>query len=107
MFLTMEARELLHVRRNVFFSLYVKLSLLAVENERPLYGMIPKHHMLDHMVRQCLETGFNPCSYWCFQDEDAMRLCMGIAEHSKQGTVDTFPLDRWACNQLQPNHLIN
>ena len=54
-----------------------------------------KDHMLDHMVRHCLETGLNPCSYWCFQDEDAMRLQMGIANHSKQGTVDKFSLNRW------------
>ena len=95
MFLSPARRRACLEPRDVFFGLYTKLSTLASEFERPLYGMIPKHHMLDHLVRHCCETGLNPCSYWCFQDEDAMRLCMGIAEHSKQGTVDRFSLNRW------------
>ena len=95
MWLTMEAREALHQPRNAFFPLYIKLRLRALDDDKPLYNVAPKHHMLDHMVRHCLETGLNPASYWCFQDEDAMRVAMKMAEHSKQGTVDTFCLNRW------------
>ena len=95
LWLTPEARQMLVAPRDAFFGLYVKLCLQAKEDRKPLYKMVPKHHMLDHMVRHCLETGLNPCAYWCFQDEDAMRLQMGIANYSKQGTVDKFALNRW------------
>ena len=94
MWLSQSQRRALLEPRDAFFGLYVNLSLVAAEFEQPLYGMIPKHHMLDYLVRICCETGLNPCSVWCFQNENAMRLCMGIARYSKQGTEDKVSLNR-------------
>ena len=62
--LSQTQRRALLEPRDAFFGLYVNLSLQAAEFERPLYGMIPKLHMLDHLVRICCETGLNPCSFW-------------------------------------------
>ena len=106
MWLSQWQRRALLEPRDAFFGLYVNLSLQAAEFERLLYGMIPKHHMQDHLVRICCETGLNPCSFWCFQDEDAMRLCMEL--HSTQSRVPwtDFVSTAGVCSFLLRGHLM-
>ena len=37
--------------------------------QRALYGMIPKFHQLDHLLRDAIETKMNPRVFWTLGDE--------------------------------------
>ena len=49
------------------FKCYNQLSQLAADNNLPLYKMIPKHHCLFHIVRDCIKSHRNPAHLWSFR----------------------------------------
>eukprot|EP00969_Alexandrium_andersonii_P154944 6850022-Alexandrium_andersonii.AAC.1 len=67
---------------------------MAAEDGLPLYGLLPKHHMLDRAEKLAFESGLNPSSFWTFQDEDNMHVMMGIAMGCHGATVERAALEK-------------
>jgi len=89
-----ELREL-RLARNAFFGFYYKLHMLAEEDERPLYGFQPKHHMIDHAERIAQSLRLNPASCWTFQDEDNMHVMMKASITCRGSILEKAALEKW------------
>ena len=63
------------------------LSSAALEAGRAIWPMKPKHHLLDHMVREALASRQNPCWCWTFCDEDFIGCIHRLAVKSHRTTL--------------------
>ena len=64
-----------------------------------LWQPLPKHHMLDHCLRQASDLTnfyrFNPCWCWCFTDEDFVGCLAVIARSVGHQYRERRTLERW------------
>ena len=90
-----EQLEELKYARAATLTCFVKLSKMAAEDGSTLYPRRPKMHVFDECIQIALETTENPTSSWTFQDEDNMRVMVGIAESCHGLTMESSSLEKW------------
>ena len=60
------------VAQSVFFTGW---RWLYEEARGQMWPILPKHHAMMHIIKDCLASRRNPGSYWCFAGEHLMGLC--------------------------------
>jgi len=60
--------------RKVLFENWSLLSSAAARAAFPRWQFLPKHHMVDHILRSAVKTKRNPASHWEYLDEHHMGL---------------------------------
>ena len=64
----------IHRARGVLFESWSLLSRAAARASSPRLQFLPKHHVVDHILRSALQTKRNPASHWEYLDEHHMGL---------------------------------
>ena len=62
------------VARKVLFRNWSLLSSSAARAALPRWQFLPKHHLVDHILRTAVKTKRNPASHWEYLDEHHMGL---------------------------------
>ncbi|CAK0824589.1 unnamed protein product [Prorocentrum cordatum] len=75
-----ETKDLL----DTFYEHYAWLAQDAVNRDRLLYPILPKHHMLYHIVD--LGRWLNPTALWCYDAEDFMHVIVTTAKSCVAGS---------------------
>ena len=89
--------------RKAAFNAHRSLHRLAVAESSPLWHHVPKHHMADHVFRECSNlhgVRFNPCSHWCFIDEDFVGKCAKLCAKQHAYRNEIGCLQRWLLHLL-------
>ena len=63
----------------------------------------PKHHMFDHALRQAVKDRMNPVRWWCFSDEDFIKLALRTAK----ATLHPTQVERVVCERWLLRYIIN
>lgn len=71
---------------------YAKLAAEALDAERFLYKLRPKHHYMEHLLDEVKRLHRNPMSQSNFCDEDNMKILKGVSAACHPKTV----LRTWA-----------
>ena len=72
-----------------------RLSKIAMQEGTWVFHMIPKFHMMDHMVRRSIRTGVAVALTWTFTDEDFMGLLARVAAAGHALSTNKVPVQRW------------
>ena len=72
-----------------------KTRKIAMEQGQWVFHMIPKIHMLDHMVRRSYRTGLAVWLTWTFCDEDFMGFLARVAASTHASSTNKVPVQRW------------
>ena len=97
-FVSDEHARLIAECRTVSFNAHRSLHRLAGHEVSNLWHHIPKHHLLDHCLRECSDphgVRFNPCWHWCFIDEDFVGKCANLCARQHAVHKEERTLQRW------------
>ena len=94
-FLDQADRDALRLARTAALVGFHRLSKIAMEQGRWVFHMIPKFHMLDHMVRRSYRTGLAVWLTWTFCDEDFMGFLARVAASTHASSTNKVPVQRW------------
>ena len=95
MFLSSRQARRIEFLRSTFFNGYTKLSTEAAQSGHARYGMVPKFHYLDHILRDAATVRLNPVTHWTFAEEDMMGKMAKMAVKSHALTLPRSTLQRW------------
>ena len=56
-------------------ALFPSWRMLYEESRGEKWPILPKHHAMMHILRDCISSRRNPASYWAFAGEHSMGLC--------------------------------
>ena len=84
MFLSSDAFATTKELMDTFCEHYAWLAQDAVDKNHLVYPILPKHHMLYHIVD--LGRWLNPTSWWCYDAEDFMHVVVTTAKSSIAGS---------------------
>ena len=73
--------------------LYARLSNMSFGRER-MWKITPKLHWFLHLCIDMIAMG-NPRFFWCYGDEDLIRIVVGIAETVHPRTLAISVLSKW------------
>ena len=64
--------ERLKLARDVLFSSWTSLASFAEEDGRAGWAFVPKHHLVEHTLDDCIEDRRNPGGFWNYGKEHFM-----------------------------------
>ena len=88
----------LRITRDAMLYGYTRMSSLQMPHGS-LFPIKPKLHALVHIELHAQKTKMNPRSLWTFQEEDDMRIMMGICSKVHNNAMESSALKRW-CMQF-------
>ena len=59
------------------------------------YPLKPKHHLAEHINDEAQLSGVCPGRFWCFQEEDAMKVYKRMSVQAHASSAARRGLDRW------------
>ena len=87
-----EAAQLLHALR-VLQRRWSLLASSAAVADKPRWGMIPKSHMLIHLVHRAVKTRRNPAPHWVYGDESNIGVMKKAEALSRKSTTSRRVID--------------
>ena len=90
----LQAREIYDAAKT-FLKMYAELMKLSIRRERPRYKIIPKFHVLWHIVSDVWECRLNCRHFHCFLDEDYMGQMKSMTERLPKIGLEYRLLTRW------------
>jgi hypothetical protein len=74
--------------------MYSRLAKMSFDRGQRLWKLSPKLHLFCHMCLHGILMG-NPRYYWCYGDEDLVRILIGISESVHPNTLAASVLCKW------------
>eukprot|EP00959_Pyramimonas_sp_CCMP1952_P286758 5996397-Pyramimonas_sp.AAC.1 len=93
MFMSDGARAELARLSVAFFNMYSHLSKEALDRERRQWKMIPKFHLMQHLLEH--RAWINARNTWAYADEDLQKLLKAVARRSHATNVPFTVLYKW------------
>jgi hypothetical protein len=75
-------------------AMYSRLAQMAFSRGIRMWKTSQKHHQWMHLTNDQLVNG-NPRHFWCYGDEDMVRICIGIARSVHPRTLPVSVLAKW------------
>ena len=72
-----------------------ELCSIAIANNRNIFQMKPKVHMVDHLCREAASSRLNPAFYWTFADKDSMGRIKPLARMCHRLTLPQRVVERY------------
>ena len=81
---------------NLFGAMYARLSTMCFDIGLKMWKLSPKHHLFVHLCCDQITMG-NPRYWWCYGDEDLVRIMIGIADsvHPRTLAVSVLSKSLW------------
>ena len=94
-----EVAELDVCRKGILFGFRpLAIAAAVAEPVRPLYNMVPKFRMLDHLLRDCVRCRYNFGWCWAMTDEDFVGQIMKLTRGCHLRTISERGALRWLLN---------
>ena len=74
-----------------FYQLHCEAAVIA----HPGFNLIPKYHLVDHMVRRSCRTSISSHIFWCFRCEDFMGRMAKLCGKVHGAVVHKRAIERW------------
>ena len=104
-FLSTTAKTELAELSHLFMVMYSRLADEALANDVRYWKMIPKFHLLQHILEH--QCWVNPRTSWAYADEDLQRLLKGIATSCHSLNVPHMVLHKWLCTVFSRCRSVN
>ena len=95
-FTDIEVSRISYARR-VTLGSNAALSREALAQQKSLYPQKPKHHLLDHCLRDSARTRVNPGHHWAFSDEDFIGRVIKLFRQCHYSTMPFRAIQRYLC----------
>ena len=80
---------------NQLTSMYSQLATMAFNRGQRFWKLSPKFHQFIEMCLYQVVSMGNPRYYWCYGDEDLVRILIGISESVHPNTLASSVLCKW------------
>ena len=95
MFLSESARTRIPALGNELAAMYGRLSSMCYERGQRLWKISPKLHLFLHLCLHQATSMGNPRFWWCYGDEDLVRIMINVADSVHPKTLAISVLSKW------------
>jgi hypothetical protein len=85
----------LKIAKLVALTSYKALCSESLTMNKNRFPLKPKHHLLDHTVRDACASRLSPTTHWCFSDEDFIGRMKRLSQKTHLTTLPLRVLSRW------------